>query len=315
LCCSPAGLRDARLDGVTTQLNGYGDIDFDQLAAGVGESGRITFIPDYGFSGRQTQFTGRELRQLAAAFTQMRSASIQPSFDCARASSTVEKAICADPKLAALDSAMNWLWQRVEHTPQESAAQKKWLGARADCPQPYATNFRARFASRTDPQGCIGLAYADRIKELAPRASTAMAVSGTYTTDQPLELPRGKYSTLTEKFLIARGFRLDEIAVKALGGGAGKITGEGLWANGHMCGFEASEPETKHVGSVFRITDASNSPNDDRYSVSFVVTPQVVIFAGGDQGFQCGARGMWSAAYFRQPEKLVSKLNREESLH
>jgi len=313
LCCSLAGLGNARLDGVTTHLDGFTDIDFVQLAVGVGESGHITFMPDYGFSGRLTEFTGRELRQLAAAFLQMHSASIRPSFDCTRAASKVKKAICADPKLAALDSALNWLWQRVEHTPEESAVQKKWLAARADCPPPGPSS-RGYFASSTDPQGCIGFAYAERIKQLAPKASSAAVGSGTYTPDQPLQLPRGQYSALAEKFLTARGFRVDEITVKALGTGAGKIEGEGLWANGHTCGFEAPEQKTKRVGSVFRITDASDSPNDDRYSVSFVVTPQVVIFAGGDQGFQCGARGMWSAAYFRQPEKLVSKVESQIGL-
>ncbi len=314
LCCTPAGLREARLDGVTTHLNGFGDTDFEALAAGVGESGRITFIPDYGFSGRKTQFTGRELGQLATAFTRTRSASIRPSFDCARAASTVEKAICADPKLAAMDSALNWLWQKVEHTPQESAAQKQWLATRADCPS-STQNLRGFFASPIDPRGCIGLAYAERIKQLAPKSSQTVIGGGTYTTDQPLEPSRGKHSALVEKFLTARGFRQDEITVKNLGGGAGKIVGDGVWANGHQCGFEASEPETKRVGSVFRITDTPEPSGSDQYSVSFVVTPQVVILAGGDMQFQCGARGMWSAAYFRQPDKLASKLKRPNDLH
>lgn len=314
LCCTPAGLRDARLDGVTTHLNGFRDMDFETLAAGVGESGHITLMPNYGFSGRRTKFSGRELRQLAGAFGKMRSASIRPSFDCARAASAVEKAICADPQLAALDRALNWLWQRVEHSPEENAAQKAWLGTRADCPPPGEAARRS-FASSADPEGCIGLAYAQRIKQLAPKSSRVAIGSGTYTTDEPLELPRGNHSALAEKFLIARGFRVDEITVKDLGAGAGKITGEGLWANGHMCGFEAPEPETKRVGSLFRITDDPKSPSNDNYSISFIITPQVAIMAGGNMQFQCGARGMWSAVYFRQPDNLVSKLNREESPH
>lgn len=315
LCCSAAGLRDARLDGVTTQLNDrFHDTDFDQLAAGVGESGHIAFIPDWGVSGHRTLFSGRELRQIATALSQMRSASIRPSFDCARAASAVEKAICADPKLAAMDSALNWLWQRVEHTPEENAAQKKWLGARADCPPP-GEDSRGSFVSPTDLQGCVGLAYVERIKQLAPKSSTAVVGGGTYTTDQPLEPRRGKYSTLTEKFLTAQGFRQDEITVKELGGGAGHIEGRGVWGNGHLCSFEALERETKRVGSVFRINDTPEAPDNDENSISFIVTPQVVILAGGNTSFQCGARGGWSAAYFRQPDNLVSKLRRPEDLH
>jgi len=97
LCCAAPGLGSARLAGVTTQLNGYGDIDFIQLAAGTGQSGRITFIPDYGFSGRRTEFTGEELRRLAGVVGRMRSASAHPSFDCSRAATKVERPFAPIP--------------------------------------------------------------------------------------------------------------------------------------------------------------------------------------------------------------------------
>ena len=131
LCCSSAGLATARLDGVTTHLNGYVDMDFAQLAAVVGSTGRITLLPDNGYSGRRTQFSGAELRRLAAVVNELQSASARPSFDCGRAATKVEKSVCADPRLAALDRALGWLWARLERTPLQKAEQKKWLDSRS----------------------------------------------------------------------------------------------------------------------------------------------------------------------------------------
>jgi len=313
---SPPSLGTAHLDQVTTHL--VDGLDLIQLASGAGETGRITVLPWYGHSGIKTEFTGRELRQLAAVLPQMQPASAHPSFDCSRARTDVEKTICADPKLAALDSALNWLWKEIEHTPQEIAAQRKWSSTRATCPSsdevlsdPLSPD---SFISSSDPRGCIGIAYAERIRKLAPKSSSAVVGNGTYTTDQPLELPVGQYSALVRKFLMARGYREDEIAVESLGKGAGRVSGLGVWANGHQCGFEASEAQTERVGSRFRINDDPAAP-DEKYSVSFVITPQVVIRAGGNKQFQCGARGGWSDVYFRQPDDLMSSSKSLQAAH
>ncbi len=311
LCCSLPGLSAARLDGVATHLGvslgGPADMDLAQLAEGAGDAGKITFMPAYGYSGTQTDFTGSELRAVATLLTQTQAASAHPSFDCGRAGTEVEKAVCADPQLAALDAALDWLWKRVPHTPQETETQKKWAGTRANCPpEDYAMSPDAiSFASTVDPKGCIGIAYAERIKALAPKSSSAAVDSGRYTTDPPLELPQGSSAALARKFIVARGYRADEIDIEHWGKGRGKISGEGLWANGHECGFEASEAQTQPAGSKVRINDNPKAP-DERNSVSFVITPQVVIRAGGAKQFQCGARGGWSDIYFRQPKDLIA---------
>jgi uncharacterized protein YjbI with pentapeptide repeats/uncharacterized protein len=310
LWAAPPSLGTAHLDQVTTSLNGAVDLDLVQLANGVGDSGRITFIPWYGHSGVKTEFTGTELRELAKILRQMQSTSAHPSFDCSRAKPGVEKAICGDPKLAALDSAMNWLWQRIEHTPEQVAAQKTWINTRTTCPPAdyYSSSdplSAGSLASFVDPKGCIGIAYAERIRQLASKSSSAVVGSGTYTTDSPLELPRGQHSTLVRKFLRARGYREDGIVVENLGNGSGKISGHGSWANGHECSFETSEAQTQRMGARFRIDDGAPD-HDENYSVSFAITPQVVIRAGGARQFQCGARGGWSDVYFRQPDDLIS---------
>jgi uncharacterized protein YjbI with pentapeptide repeats len=311
LCCASPGLSTAKLDGVTTQFNGYTPMDFAPLAAGIRKAGRITFIPDYGISAVKTEFTGTELGKLSALVGQMRSESAHPSFDCSRARSAVEKAICTEPRLAALDSGMNWLWRGVEHTPQEISAQREWLTARGNCPPPpshWIEFWVAPFISPADPQGCIAFAYLERIRQLAPKSSQIAPGSGTYTTDEPLELPKGKTSTLAEKFLMARGLREDEISVANLENSAGKISGSGVWTNGHLCSLDASQVEIKRTGAQFQIFDVPTAR--DEYSISFAVTPQVVVRVGGARQFQCGARGGWSDAYFRQPDNLVSKVKR-----
>lgn len=310
LCCAPAGLETAQLDGVTTHLNGSRKIDFAKLAAGAGEAGQIRFKPDYGFSGRRMDFSGKELRELATIVPRMHAAAARPSFDCARAASRVEKTICADPKLAALDRALAWIWQRVPRSPQQKAAQQAWLGKRAQCPPPDRDSTDAfsshAFGIPADPQGCIGIAYAGRIRELAPVAAAALLENGTYTTDRPLMLPRDASAALAEKFIVARGYRLDQITVATPIDGAGPISGSGSWANGHQCSLAPSQAETTRAGARFRITDNPAMP--DEAGVSFAVTPQIVLRAGGHPQFQCGARGGWSEVYFRQPDALVAKV-------
>ena len=306
LCCALPGLGSAKLDGATTVLQRSFEKDFPELAAGAGESGRITMLPAYGQAGVRTEFTGPELRELAAIIAQMAPASAYPSFDCARASSQVEKAVCADPKLAALDNALDWLWKRVEHTAEEVARQKRWTGSRGNCPPPnLSSEPLSPGVSPADPKGCIGIAYAERIRELGPKSRFDAVGSGTYTTDPPLELTKDQSKALARKFLMARGYREDEIITENLGSGSGKIAGDGLWANGHECGFEASEKQAQRTGTKFQIYDDATD-RQEKFSVGFVVTPQVIIRTGGDKQFQCGARGGWSDVYFRQPEDLVS---------
>lgn len=319
LCCELPDLGTARLDGATFVLTDSLERSLSLLAAGAGESGRITLLPAYGQSGIRTEFTGPELRQIAAIIPQMQSASVHPSFDCARASTNVEKAVCSDPKLTALDSALDWLWKRVEHTSEALAAQKKWAGSRANCPpSDYVLSsdplWLGSFGSPVDPRGCIGIAYAKRISELGPKSRSVVISNGTYTTDPPLELPKGPSSALARKFLMARGYREDEIIVDNFGNGAGKVSGYGLWGNYHVCGLEALEKQTQRRGSTFRINDDAPIP-DEKYSVSFVITPQVVIRVGGAKQFQCGARGGWSDAYFRQPDDLISSAKKLAGIH
>lgn len=86
-----------------------------------------------------------------------------PSFDCAKASSEVEKLICGDPELAQLDRSLSDLYHRVlEDTPageqkRLKTEQRGWVKGRDDC-------WKAE-----DLRDCVAREYRARIDELKDR--------------------------------------------------------------------------------------------------------------------------------------------------
>ena len=89
--------------------------------------------------------------------------SASPSFNCAKASSSVEKLICNDAELAGLDRSLSSLYSRVLEN--SSAADKKRL----------KTEQRGRVKGRDDcwksddMRGCVAQEYRYRIDELKDR--------------------------------------------------------------------------------------------------------------------------------------------------
>ena len=55
------------------------------------------------------------------------------SFDCNRAATETEKAICSDPELSALDELMGATWASQERAPHEVKLQANWLTKRNAC--------------------------------------------------------------------------------------------------------------------------------------------------------------------------------------
>ncbi len=86
-----------------------------------------------------------------------------PSFDCNKTTHEVEKTICKDADLAALDRSLAELYATVlKHTPaSEQGAlkteQRGWVKGRDDC-------WKA-----SDKHGCIKSEYQSRINELKDR--------------------------------------------------------------------------------------------------------------------------------------------------
>lgn len=103
------------------------------------------------------------IRRTAAAATAMMlwsaAAFAQPSFDCAKASTVVERAICGDPKLAHADREMaavyGALWERLRGVARDHLAQDQvhWLANRAKAcaggAEDVARCIRQRYASRS----------------------------------------------------------------------------------------------------------------------------------------------------------------------
>jgi uncharacterized protein len=89
--------------------------------------------------------------------------SASPSFNCAKASSDVEKLICKDAELAELDRSLASLYSTVlKHTPASwqntlKAEQRGWVKGRDDC------------WKDDDMRGCVATEYRSRINELEDR--------------------------------------------------------------------------------------------------------------------------------------------------
>ncbi len=101
---------------------------------------------------------------LPAAVTVSPTASAaSPSFNCAKASSTVEKLICSDPGLAELDRSLASLYGTVlKNTPAGEqkmlkAEQRGWVKGRDDC------------WKSDDLRDCVASEYRLRINQLKDR--------------------------------------------------------------------------------------------------------------------------------------------------
>lgn len=86
-----------------------------------------------------------------------------PSFNCAKASHSVEELICNDAQLAGLDRSLSDLYGVVlRHTPEADkrmfkAEQRGWIKGRNDC------------WKSSDMRGCVLRAYQYRIGQLRDR--------------------------------------------------------------------------------------------------------------------------------------------------
>ncbi len=96
----------------------------------------------------------------------------QPSFDCAKATSNVERAICDAPELAALDrqmAALHAQWIDLPDPQRRAATQRSWMSARDSC--------GALAAPHRD--ACLDRAYTWRVSALA--ADLGLRFVGTFT--------------------------------------------------------------------------------------------------------------------------------------
>jgi len=130
----------------------------------------------------------------------------QPSFDCAKASNAVERAICADPNLAALDVEMAALYAAARSAAQGSAAEKLVAGQRA----------WMKRRSRCGGNGaCLAAQIATRIAELrqSPVTQSAAlacpeALGEARATVAGIQFSLSMVQTLTPRTGLQVGYRL-----------------------------------------------------------------------------------------------------------
>ncbi|MCK0208835.1 hypothetical protein MWN33_12425 [Starkeya koreensis] len=89
------------------------------------------------------------------------------SFDCGKAGTPDERAVCADPALSALDSEMGGLWFAYSRLPMLMGAN----GVRHDEAQDFLA---ARTACGAD-KACLGALYRARIAALKQQITAAIA--------------------------------------------------------------------------------------------------------------------------------------------
>lgn len=125
------------------------------------------------------------------------SSSAQPSFDCGKASNAVERAICADPELAALDVEMSAIYAQKRATVNGRAAeelvagQRAWMRLRGRCGGDaacLARHMRERIAElrRSSGTQVVALACPEALAE-----ARAMAAGIRFAMDMPQRLTPG----------------------------------------------------------------------------------------------------------------------------
>lgn len=97
--------------------------------------------------------------ELSSRMTYEQHPDARPSFDCANATSTIEKMICSDPAIAEADRVLNRVWARLGSegriTDELRNQQLQWINRRDAC------------LIDTDPRGCVRKVMLERIRELS----------------------------------------------------------------------------------------------------------------------------------------------------
>ena len=180
--------------------------------------------------------TAEEARQLVTANAAQEAADAQPSFDCAKAASTVEREICgeyaSDLRVADRDIAI--LYKRAKSIDASViASQRAWLKQRNLC------------GVAEYPADCIRKSYGDRKGQLLgllgenqwlTRGEAALFI------DDVLPLP----ADVVGSELFARispilvGASMTEILIERADDGLYEIKGSSVGANAHLCSIYAS---------------------------------------------------------------------------
>jgi uncharacterized protein YjbI with pentapeptide repeats len=216
--------------------------------------------------------TAEEALHLVAEATRQKAAAAQPSFDCARAASKVEREICGEyaSDLRAADRDIAILYKRAKGKDASViASQRAWLKQRNRC------------GADEYPSDCIRESYSDRKgqllgllgeKQWLARGEAALFI------DDVLPLPDAVVgSGLFARIMpILVGASMTEILIERADDGLYAIRGSAVGANAHLCSIYASHLYfDKKSGWYVPVSEGRAIP------IFRILDNRLEIFAGG----------------------------------
>ena len=106
--------------------------------------------------------------------------SVAASFDCNKATTETEVAICNDPELSKLDETLAVIWKREARSNDDKGKQTGWLTNRD-------VLFNDPTCKRLDNNGCLIEYYEYRIQELVTGCPIDIDIPKTWDNDYPLD--------------------------------------------------------------------------------------------------------------------------------
>ena len=215
----------------------------------------------------------------------------KPGFDCAAPRlSVVEKAICGDSDLAALDQLMSLTYRRaldrVTDKSGPQTAQRAFLLRRNACAA----------AAAADHAGCLNDAYIARLGDLGRDLATVRPAGPLVLDGLPALLaPAVKGDPLAARLLLAFGTSAEHARLEPRSA-AFYLSAESVGSNGHTCSFEG---ELKwDAGRRAWLND------DDSQPIQWLILPDGIALASPHEEARawCGMRAGWPAVYFVRPQ-------------
>ena len=194
-----------------------------------------------------------------------------PSFDCARASTPTEKAICEDEQggLAIKDRVLSRLYASLKDQGSHDAVLKRqsaWLEERDGC---------------GGDADCISVAQMERLAELAEAAGDA-SVTGSYSYGTGEDTNFGSLWAARE-------------ADGSLTGGISTVSGPTY----HLCNVEFEQADA--VGNAWVWDGPQDAADGERKSCRILVRPEGAALRVDSTNcrYYCGARGYFDETYAR----------------
>ena len=219
------------------------------------------------------------VRSLCLALLLASSASAA-SFDCTKASTVVEKAICATPRLSALDEELAATYAAVRKNPAVREGQRRWLVEERDACE--------------DGEGCIEAAYLVRIATLRLASPALFArqkaphrVLGRYSEMQEVCFPSEDDPNENE----CEGEVENFVDIRRGRGNALRVGSELFFFAGHQCSIETGPAEWE--GDELRVAvQWGGEPPSCVLVLRFSDSAVTMTDPGGRcKDSSCGARG------------------------